>query len=102
MGLTMMTSATDRKNRKRRSKKAERDLPAAAADEPDGDAFDRERRRARVDDDRLESGVLGREDDVAAALAQPLDGDFVAGGAADTRDDDLSVVRFARAMNGQQ
>src|SRR5689334_12714790 len=100
MGLTMMTSATNRGNSKRPSQRPNGDLPAAAADESDGDAFDRERRRARVDDDRLESGVLGKQDDVAAAFAQPLDGHFVAGSAADTRDDDLTVARFARAMHG--
>jgi hypothetical protein len=73
-----------------------------AANQPDTDAFDRERRCARIDNDRFERAVLGLQNDLASALAKALDGDLVAGRGTDARDDDLAVARFGRAVHGEE
>src|SRR6266567_2686656 len=72
-------------------------LPVAA-DQTDGDSFDRERSRPGIDDDRCEPGVLGQEHDVASAPFEALDRYFVV----QARHDDLSRMRITRRMHRQQ
>src|SRR5574339_441940 len=100
MGETMDTS--DRKRQPGTGPHGPGELPGAAANQPDADAFDREERCTRVDDDRLERAVFGKQHDLAPALSQALHGDLVATRGADARDDDLAVARFGRAVHGEQ
>src|SRR5262245_7249154 len=69
----------------------------AVADHPDRDPFDRERRRADVDHDRLEVGVLGQELDRRAAAAQPLHRHLVV----QARDHDLPGTRLLRLVHSE-
>src|ERR1700682_6840255 len=72
-------------------------LPVAA-DQTDGDSFDRKRSRPGIDDDRRELGVLGQEHDVASAPFEALYRHFVV----QARHDDLSRMRITRRMHRQQ
>src|SRR5450759_4589584 len=69
-----------------------------AADQTDGDSFDRERSRPGIDDDRYELGVLGQEHDVASASLEALDRHLVV----QARHDDLSRMRITGRMHRQQ